>query len=122
MNIFDKYLPLTGEGNNKAQQIVTAINKLIYRYYNDGDVYDNTYALEGYYDITSYANWLYYNVEGAADILDKIANCTTYKGYEKILKALENKYLNDEFLSKQENINKIGSIYDCEGRFIFEEN
>ena len=42
-----KYLPERGEGETKATQIVTALNKLIYKWYNDGDVFDNTYHLEG---------------------------------------------------------------------------
>lgn len=55
--IIDKYLPASGEGENMASQIVTAVNKLIYKWYNDGDVYDNTGYLEGWAnDISDYAN------------------------------------------------------------------
>ena len=45
--INDRYLPSQGEGETKATQVVTAVTKLVYKWYNDGDVYDNTYALEG---------------------------------------------------------------------------
>lgn len=41
----EKYLPCRGEGETKATQIVTAINKLVYKWYNDGDVFDNTHYL-----------------------------------------------------------------------------
>ena len=43
--ICDQYLPSRGEGDTMAEQIVTAINKLIYRWFNDGDVYDNSYTI-----------------------------------------------------------------------------
>lgn len=41
----DKYLPNSGEGDNMATQAVTATSKLIYKYFNDGDVFDNNYHL-----------------------------------------------------------------------------
>ena len=34
----DKYMPSSGEGETMASQIATAINKLVYKWYNDGDV------------------------------------------------------------------------------------
>ena len=55
--INDKYLPSYGEGKNKAEQAVTVVNKLVYKWYNDGDVFDNSYYLEGWgNDLSSYAN------------------------------------------------------------------
>ena len=33
----DKYLPSEGQGENKASQLVTATNKIIYGWYNNGD-------------------------------------------------------------------------------------
>ena len=57
--INSEYLPARGEGETKATQIVTAVNKLVYKWYNDGDVFDNTGALSGWAnDLSSYANWL----------------------------------------------------------------
>ena len=70
--IIDKYLPTKGEGETKATQIVTAINKLIYKWYNDGDVFDNTYHLEGWAnDLSDYANWLYENTKMLGKFLIK---------------------------------------------------
>lgn len=43
--VIELYLPDRGEGKTKATQIVTAVNKLIYKWFNDGDVYDNTYHM-----------------------------------------------------------------------------
>lgn len=60
--INNKYLPDRDEGKTKASQVVTAVNKLIYKWYNDGDVFDNHYFLAGWWnDLSSYANWLYEN-------------------------------------------------------------
>ena len=33
----DKYLPEDGQGENKASQLVTAANNIIYGWYNNGD-------------------------------------------------------------------------------------
>ena len=56
-NYFDKfeeekerYLPDRGEGETKATQIVTAVNKLIYMWYNNGDIFDNTHYLDGLFN------------------------------------------------------------------------
>lgn len=35
-----QYLPSRGEGDTMASQIVTAICKLVYKWFNDGDVYE----------------------------------------------------------------------------------
>lgn len=120
---FDKinniYLPITGEGNNMATQIVTAVNKLGYKWYNDGDVYDNTYYLKGWAnDLSSYANWLYKNA--GADMLLNITDATSESDYEDILKELADTLLNDEVLDKYEQEPLNGSIYDCDGVFKFE--
>lgn len=37
-----KYLPENGEGNSLASQAVTAVSKLVYKWFNDGDVYDKS--------------------------------------------------------------------------------
>ena len=46
--INDKYLPLSGQGETMATQICTVVNKLVYKWYNDGDVFDNTHGLEAF--------------------------------------------------------------------------
>lgn len=120
--VSDKYLPYKGEGATKAMQITTAVNKLIYKYYNDGDVYDNTHYLSGWAnDLSSYANWLYYHTD-ARDILDKIVHCMTNEDYEDLLKELADKLLNEEFLAEQNKIKKVETIYECVGKFKFVEH
>ena len=120
-DIADKYLPYKGEGATKAMQIVTAVNKLVYKYYNDGDVFDNTHYLNGWAnDLSSYANWLYYHTN-AKDILDKIVHCMTNEDYEDLLKELADKLFNEEFLAEQNQIKKVETIYECIGKFKFVE-
>lgn len=121
-NLSDKYLPVRGEGETKATQIVTAVNKLVYKWYNDGDVFDNTFFLEGWAnDLSSYANWLYEYTD-TKNILDKISSCMNNEEYEDLLKELTDTLFNEEYLYIQNQFNKVDSIYTCEGKFKFEES
>lgn len=121
-DITSKYMPDRGEGETLASQIVTAINKLIYKWYNDGDVYDNVNSgMRGWAnDLSSYANWLDKYCKPASKILDSIYNCNSDSEYENILKALADKCLTEEYLSTMEQP-KQGSIYDCDGQYEFKE-
>ena len=108
-----------------ANQIVTAISKLVYRYYNDGDVIDNSWTMEDacyYEDFTSFANWLYENVPTAKEVFDKyIGKISTEEDYENMLKDLSDKCFNMEFLKSYEDKEKIGTIYECDGVFELQE-
>lgn len=119
--ITDKYLPRSGEGETMASQIVTAVCKLVYKWYNDGDVYDNTGAMGGWgNDLSSYANWLYKNTPAA--MLDKIWDCNSDEGYEQILVELADALLNEKYLEGMSEFRTNGSIYNCDGPFKFEPN
>ena len=107
----EDYLPVRGEGETLATQASTAINKLVYKWFNDGDVFDNTYFLEGWAnDISSYANWLYWNIEGAGDILRRIETAWS-EDYTELLydlcELMEN--LDWEAMDK---LPKVGSVYE----------
>ena len=117
-----KYLPKQGEGETKATQIVTAINKLVYRYYNDGDVFDNTHYLESGEDVSDYANWLYYYTTTEVQlILNEIENLHTDSEYEDLLQELTDKLLDAAYLEEQNKLEKVFTIYACDGKFKFEE-
>ena len=119
--INEKYLPQQGEGETKATQIVTCVNKLVYKWYNDGDVFDNTYHLEGWAnDLSDYTNWLYDNTE-TKNILDKISNCMNGEEYENLLKELTDNLLKEEYLLIQNKLEKVDTIYNCDGKFKFVE-
>lgn len=121
--VIDKYMPVSGEGETLASQIVTAVNKLVYKWYNDGDVYDNVHGgLSGWCnDLSSYANWLseYANV---GFILGRIEECYTDCEYEELLYELACTLLDDEYLAIENERPKVGSIYKCDGEFKFEEH
>ena len=121
--LIDKYLPERGEGETKATQIVTAVNKLVYKWYNDGDVFDNTYALDGWAnDLSDFANWLYYYTTAEVKgILEKISDCNTDSEYEDLLQELTDKLLDAAYLEEQNKLEKVFTIYDCDGKFKFVE-
>lgn len=121
-DILDRYLPGRGEGETIATQIVTAVSKLVYKWYNDGDVFDNTHALTGWCnDLSSYANWLLMYAPGAGPILWGICGCENESDYEELLQRLADRLLDGEDLEKYARKPKEGSIYKCPGPFKFEE-
>ena len=123
-NVIDTYMPDEGEGDTVASQMVTAVNKLIYKWYNDGDVYDNVNSnMSGWAnDLASYANWLYeYGPSGVDTILKKIIGCGDDSAYEDILKALADQCLSEQVLDDLKGKEKQGTIYDCDGPFEFSE-
>ena len=121
-SISEKYLPDYGEGDTMAEQIITAVSKLVYKYYNDGDVYDNTHYIDGFgNDLTTYANWLHKYAKGTAEILDHIDKCFNMSDYENLLKSLVDLTYNEDYL-KDYQTEKTDSIYSCTGKFRFIES
>jgi len=120
--IDDMYLPRSGEGDNMATQIVTAVTKLVYKWYNDGDVFDNTYTLPGWAnDLSSYANWLYKNCPPAKRVLVGISACDTEGDYEDLLKDLADRCFDEDLLAGYAEKPVVDSIYTADGPFKFEE-
>lgn len=121
--ISDKYMPSMGEGETMASQIVTAVNKLVYKWYNDGDVFDNVHSpLEGWCnDLSSYANWLARYTE-AEPILDSICDCFNGGEYEELLQVLADSLLDEDELERYATQEKVGSIYNCPGYFEFDDS
>lgn len=117
-----KYLPVSGEGSTMATQAVTAVAKLVYRFYNDGDVFDNNYGLEGWAnDLSIYANWLYHNIPMTKKILERIYDCRTETEYSHILKDLADFVMQEELLKTLNECEKVGCIYKQHGPFKFTE-
>lgn len=121
-DIIYKYMPDRGEGETEAAQAVTAVNKLIYKWYNDGDVFDNSYYLEGWLnDLSSYANWLYKYAPKTDLILGTIRDCYNDSDYEDLLQELADQVLNEKYLAPMAENPAVGSIYDQKGPFSFTE-
>lgn len=117
-DILDEYLPASGEGETMASQVATAVSKLVYKWFNDGDVYDNTHQLEGWAnDLSTYANWLYKYAD--AKFLDKIEDAESEGDYEDILYLLCENLAVPEKLVDWDNKPKVDSVYTCEGPFEF---
>ena len=118
----NKYLPDIGEGETMATQIVTAVIKLIYKWYNDGDVYDNQGTLKGWCnDVSTFANWLY-KYAGAV-YLYGIYACQSGYDYETILKVLAYDLLDADKLNEWNSYPAKDSVYTCKGdfKFIYDE-
>ncbi len=118
--VIDTYMPVRGEGDTKASQLVTAVNKLVYKWYNDGDVFDTTGAMDGWAnDLSSYANWLYTYIPRTRSILDRIYDCFNDSEYGDLLWDLAETTLDEEDVYNLNKELKEGSIYDCDGPFEF---
>ena len=119
-DVINKYMKRTGEGNTKASQIVTAVNNLLYGWFNNGDVFDNQEPYEWSEhccnDISSYANWLDKYTD-LFNILADVYECTTEDDYEELLKTLADTALNEEYLIPYASQSKEGDIYKCNGSF-----
>ncbi|MBQ2856602.1 MAG: hypothetical protein IJE78_05630 [Bacteroidaceae bacterium] len=119
---FDAYLPDMGEGDTKASQVATAVSKLVYKWFNDGDVYDNNYYMEGWAnDLSSYANWLYKYIPKTQSILDGIESCRGDDSYEQLLYNLCELCADPQELAAIDQEPKVGSVYDCSGPYSFTE-
>lgn len=117
-DILGKYLPASGEGETMASQIAIAVSKLVYKWFNDGDVYDNTHQLTGWAnDLSTYANWLYKYAD--AKFLDEIEDAESEGDYEDILYSLCENLAVPEKLVDWDNKPKVDSVYKCEGPFEF---
>ena len=113
-------LPICGEGSFIIEQIATAVNKLVYKWYNDGDVFDNNFGMEGWLnDLSSYANWLSQYVFGMQPILQQIQFCHTEGEYEQLLLHLwkHAESILDDYKAQP----KVGSVYECAGAFRYTE-
>lgn len=115
------YLPMTGEGDTMATQIVTAVTRLVFKWFNDGDVFDNSSWLDGWCNnLSSYANWLA-RYTGAKKILDRVYTCYIGDDYTDLLYDLCEALLDMKDLERWNKQPKQGSIYDCDGDYHFEE-
>lgn len=123
-DLIGKYMPARGEGETMASQACTAVNKLVYKWFNDGDVYDNVHSnLSGWAnDLSSYANWLAKNLRrDLAEPLFRIKGVSSDEEYEDILFCLADRIIRDDVLEELAEEKATGTIYECDGPFEFEE-
>lgn len=117
-----KYLPSKGDGNTKATQAITALWKLIHRWDNDGDIYDNHYSLRaGLNDVSGSANWLYNHIQETRPILDNIKYISSDTQYSMLLGMLANCVLNEDLLTRLDKLPKSRNAYNESGPYSIEE-
>ena len=117
----DKYLPAHGDGDSMGTQAATAVSKVIYKWFNDGDVYDNHYFLHGWCnDISGSANWLYMNIPETREILIRIKTIESEQEYTELLYDLIS--VVDPLIPDLLKRNKIGNAYNEDGIFSFDES
>lgn len=71
--VLDEYMPQRGEGETIASQIATAVAKIAYRWFNDGDTVSSAWDVEGASHpggVAQFANWLYKNVDRSRGIFN----------------------------------------------------
>jgi len=120
-DLIDKYMPNRGEGDTMASQICTAINKLIYRYFNDGDWYDNTTSGTYGENISDYANWLYNHIPGIQDRMMTVKDMYSGNDYVAVLAYIAAFCLRENKLAEWNTQPKQGSIYHSKWPFVVED-
>lgn len=102
---FDKYVPINGSANTLGGEIVRAINRIVYRYYNDGDTVDRYCGNE-------------YNHLRACDTFLK-TYCPAYHSLSNINELEYEKHLCDrlkkvfDYLVANPNVFEIANSIDC---------
>lgn len=119
-DVLDKYMPAQGEGETIASQIATAVAKIAYRWFNDGDTISSKWNVEGESlpgGVSQYGNWLNKNVLEAHEFFD--AYIEIFDGhdlrtneYEVFLYRLCEHLLNFDLLDGYSTEPKRDSIYN----------
>ena len=106
---YKKYLPISGEGDTKASQMATAVSKIVYRYFNDGDTIRRAPGWGNKQNMTGLVRWLKRYVPELRDILT---------GYPKNEGPMYERFLYDLAATMDEIIDdyadepKAGTIYE----------
>ena len=122
--VLDQYLPDIGEGDTMASQVATAVSRIGYRWFNDGDTIWTD-------ECQSCADWLYENIRGADRVISAL-NKQPFAGepsldddidnddgrysdiYGDKLKKLFDISVNLDLKGLNEEP-AVGSVFDCEG-------
>lgn len=118
----DQYMPSRGQGDTKASQLVTATNKILYRWYNGGDTIQSDVN-----DLTDYANWIEKYIREEPEINKIMASAEKYTDSESpdyilyVLIPLIKFVFREDFLAGLATESRVGSIYECSGRFVYND-
>ena len=116
--VLDQYLPNVGEGDTIATQASTAVSRIGYRWFNDGDTIWTD-------ECQSCADWLYENIDGVKPVIDSLneymfacmpsINRKLYDLYGDKLKEIIDAVADENLLKELNDRPLAGSIYNCEG-------
>ena len=115
--LFAKLVPDMGKCDTLEGETLRAINRIIYRYYNDGDYWYDGYGIETAGPAESFLRqW------GAINLREELeaSNCCEEKEYEKHLAIMLEKIL-DHVESRTEYRQNYVDMLDCEPRYEVEE-
>lgn len=118
--VLDIYMPDQGEGNSVASQIATAVAKIAYRWFNDGDTVSSSWAVQSGTDeggMSQFANWLFTNIGESRqmfrDWLEKFDNeSVSDSEYEDFLYDVCQNLLDPDLLDGYSTEPKRDSIYN----------
>ena len=105
--LFDKYVPAQGKADTVGGELIRAINKLLYRYYNDGDVVGMDYGNE---TCNAAARFLEANKK-LEPWASKLWEYAPYKNYESLLNRLAQQVIQ---VCKQDNLFEIANEEDMD--------
>lgn len=119
--VLDKYMPEYGEGETMANQIATAVNKIGYRWFNDGDTISgdcepSNDCAAG--EVCQYGNWLDKNVPEASAFFGRwidtlIGGDCDEDTYKEFLCEMFETLLDEKLLEKYTDEKKVDSIYNA---------
>jgi len=115
--LFSKLVPSSGKCETLEGETLRAINRIIYRYYNDGDYWFDGYGIETAGPAESFLREF-----GIPDVREDLnnSNCTENEDYEKhLVSALEKIITHIE--SRTEYRKNYHDMLDCEPRYEREE-
>lgn len=106
--LFDEYVPRSGKSDSLGAEIIRAVNKIVYRWYNDGDIFFMGYGKETCGEAAKFLIDLYDNTDDheyledfwslLVDFADEVANNGDYydpKSFDKYIKDKYNKFIDD---------------------------
>lgn len=111
-DILNRYLPEEGQGDTRAGQTVTAINKLVYAFYNNDAVIADVLP-EYDPNLKSYATWLRKHTSSRAVLLlVKLEDAEDLDSYAEYLYELTDYLLDEPKLRTLSKYNTVGDIYE----------
>lgn len=117
--VLTQYLPDTGEGDTMATQLATAVDRIVYRWFNDGETIWTD-------ECQPFADWLWQNIDGIDAVIDDMNQYMfvgfpyikdwTFRGiYENCLKKILDIATDRDLLNDLDSRPKEGSVFDSQG-------